>query len=149
MHQTTFATPSTNRQKWYIVDAAGLRVGRAATRIALILQGKNKPEYTPNIDTGDFVVVINAEKMSISGNKAADKVYRYHTLFPGGLKETSYERMEEKHPERILNLAVRRMLPKSKMGDKMVSKLLIYKGNQHPHSAQCPETLDLQVKKDV
>ena len=103
-----------------------MRVGRAAARIALILQGKNKPEYSPNLDTGDYVVVINADKMSISGNKSEDKVYRYHTLYPGGLKEISYDRMQNDNPERIIGYAVRRMLPKTKMGNKMFKKLFIY-----------------------
>jgi len=149
MDQTTFATPGTNRQKWHIVDATDLRVGRAASRIALILQGKNKPEYSSNIDTGDFVVIINAEKMAITGKKSEDKVYRYHTLYPGGLKEISYERMEEEHPDRIISYAVRRMLPKTKLGNKMFKKLYVYSGDQHPHGAQNPEVLDLNVKRSV
>jgi large subunit ribosomal protein L13 len=149
MNQTTFATPGTNRQKWYIVDASNLTVGRAASRIALVLQGKNKPEYSPNIDTGDCVVIINADKMKISGNKTDDKVYRYHTLYPGGLKEISYERMQNNHPERIIGYAVRRMLPKTKMGNKMFKKLFIYNGDQHPHGAQSPEELDLNIKRSV
>ena len=148
MNQTTFATPGTNLQKWYVIDASELHVGRAASRIALILQGKNKPEYSPNLDTGDYVVIINADKMAITGKKS-DKVYRYHTLFPGGLKEISYERMITNHPERIIGYAVKRMLPKTKMGDKMFKKLFIYKGDQHPHSAQSPEALDLNVKRSV
>jgi len=149
MDQTTFTTPGTNRQKWHIVDATDLRVGRTASRIALILQGKNKPEYNSNIDTGDFVVIINAEKIAVTGKKSEDKVYRYHTLYPGGLKETSYERMKDEHPERIMGFAIRRMLPKTKLGNKMFKKLFIYNGDQHPHGAQSPEVLDLNVKRYI
>jgi large subunit ribosomal protein L13 len=143
MHQTTLARPSTVRENWVLIDATDLVVGRAATRIALMLQGKNKPEYTPHIDTGDHVVVINAEKVKFSGTKETVKVYRHHTLYPGGMKEVSYERMMKNHPGRILELAVRRMMPKSKMGNKMMKKLHIYAGAEHPHTAQVPTAVDL------
>jgi large subunit ribosomal protein L13 len=143
MHQTTLARPSTVRENWAIIDATDLVVGRAATRISLMLQGKNKPEYTPHIDTGDHVVIINADKVKISGNKESVKVYRHHTLYPGGLKEVPYDRMMEQHPERIIELAVRRMMPKTKMGNKMMKKLHVYAGAQHPHTAQCPTAVDL------
>jgi len=144
MHQTTLARPSTVRENWVLIDATDLVVGRAATRISLMLQGKNKPEYTAHIDTGDHVVVINADKVKFSGRKETDKVYRHHTLFPGGLKEVSFDRMLKNHPERILELAVRRMMPRSKMGNKMLKKLHIYAGAQHPHTAQVPTAVDLK-----
>ncbi len=147
MHQTTLARPSTVRENWVLIDATDLVVGRAATRISLMLQGKNKPEYTAHIDTGDHVVVINADKVKFSGRKETDKVYRHHTLFPGGLKEVSFERMLKNHPERILELAVRRMMPRSKMGNKMLKKLHIYAGAQHPHTAQVPTAVDLKGAK--
>lgn len=146
MQQTTFAKPSTLNQKWYIVDAKDLVVGRLAARVAMILQGKNKPEYTPHIDTGDFVIILNADKVVITGRKPEQKVYRYHTLYPGGLKETSYRRMQENHPERILKYAIQRMLPKTKMGKQMIKKLHIYAGEDHVHQAQNPEVLDLSSK---
>lgn len=144
MHQTTLARPSTVRENWVIIDATDLVVGRAATRIALMLQGKNKPEYTPHIDTGDHVVVINADKVRVSGSKENVKVYRHHSLYPGGLKEVSYEKMMAEHPERILELAVRRMMPKTKMGNKMMKKLHVYAGAEHPHTAQVPTAVDLK-----
>jgi large subunit ribosomal protein L13 len=143
MHQTTLAKPSTVRENWILVDAKDVVLGRLATRIAMAIQGKNKPEYTPHIDTGDHVVVINAEKIAITGAKAGDKVYRHHTLYPGGLKEISYERMMNNHPDRIISEAVRRMMPKSIMGRKMMRKLHIYVGAQHPHTAQNPVATDL------
>ncbi|MBF0198664.1 MAG: 50S ribosomal protein L13 [Planctomycetes bacterium] len=147
MNQTTFAKEGTLDNKWYEVDGTGLVVGRAAARIALILQGKNKPEYSANLDTGDHVVITNAEKVVFSGNKNDDKVYRYHTLFPGGLKERSYEWMIANHPDRIIKLAIERMLPKTKMGRKMIKKLHVYTGDSHNHQAQCPEALDLNVTR--
>lgn len=149
MHQTTLAKPSTVRENWILVDATNLPVGRLATRVALVLQGKNKPEYTANIDTGDHVVIINADKVTISGNKENAKVYRHHTLYPGGLKEISYERMQNNHPERIIELAVRRMMPKTKMGKKMTKKLHVYAGGEHPHVAQCPAATDLVNQRSI
>ena len=143
MFQTTLAKPSTVRENWVIIDASELVVGRLATRVALMLQGKNKPEYTPHIDTGDPVVIINAEKATFSGKKQEVKVYRHHTLYPGGLKEISYDRMKTNHPERIVELAIRRMMPKTKMGRAMIKKLRVYAGTEHPHSAQNPESVDL------
>lgn len=147
MHQTTLAKPSTVRENWILVDATDVPVGRLATRVALALQGKSKPEYTPHIDTGDHVVIINADKAAVSGNKENAKVYRHHTLYPGGLKEIPYERMQERHPERIVELAVRRMMPKTKMGRKMFKKLHVYAGAEHPHVAQNPAASDLNVNK--
>ncbi|NJP41076.1 50S ribosomal protein L13 [Oscillospiraceae bacterium HV4-5-C5C] len=131
--------------KWYLVDASGKTLGRLTSEIAKVLTGKNKPEYTPFLDTGDFVIVINAEKIKVTGNKAAQKVYRYHTGYPGGLKEVSYKSMLQKHPERVIELAVKGMLPKSSLGRQMIKKLKVYAGAEHPHSAQQPEILDIKA----
>ncbi|MHC5019585.1 MAG: 50S ribosomal protein L13 [Planctomycetota bacterium] len=120
-----------------------LQAGRLASRLALVLQGKHKPQYTPHVDTGDFVVVVNAEKIVLTRDKAGKKVYRRHTGWIGGLKEVSFTEMIAKHPERVIQLAVRRMLPKTRLGRKMFSKLKVYGGSEHPHTAQQPKTLEL------
>jgi len=146
-NKTTLARPATVNPKWYLVDAEGCIVGRLATRLSLILQGKNKPEYTPHIDNGDHVVVINAEKVVTTGNKENVIMYRHHTLYPGGLKEISYKRMKQSHPERIIQHAVRRMLPKTILGKDMLSKLHVYAGNSHKHQAQNPEPLVINMKR--
>ncbi|HEY7547327.1 MAG TPA: 50S ribosomal protein L13 [Blastocatellia bacterium] len=131
------------RRKWFLIDAEGKTVGRLASRAARVLMGKNKPTYTPYIDVGDHVVIINAEKVVFTGNKWKDKIYRRHTGYPGGLKEVSAEKQLQKFPERILESAIAGMLPKTKLGRKMVKKLKVYKGADHPHKAQQPEPLDL------
>ena len=128
---------------WHIVDATDQVLGRLASRIALILQGKHKPTYTPHVDTGDFVVVVNAEKLKITGRKADVKEYDTYSRYPGGRHLYSYKRMKELHPEKILELAVRRMLPKSKLGRNILGKLKIYRDASHPHSAQQPKALKL------
>ena len=128
-------------RKWFIIDADGKTVGRLATTAARLLMGKNKPTYTPFIDMGDHVVIINAEKVVFTGNKLKDKVYRHHTGWPGGLKEVAAEKLLAKYPERILEKAIRGMLPKTKMGRKMGKKLKVYAGSDHPHQAQRPEML--------
>jgi len=133
-------------RKWYVIDAEGQIVGRLASRVAKILMGKNKPTYTTFLDTGDHVVIINAEKIAFKGNKLDDKMYRHHTGWPGGLKETKAKDMLAKHPERILEEAIKGMLPKSKLGKAMVKKLKVYAGNQHPHAAQKPEGLSPKAK---
>ena len=130
-------------RKWYVIDADGKTVGRLATEAARVLMGKNKPSYTPFIDVGDHVVVINAEKVVFTGNKWQDKVYRHHTGYPGGLREVTAQKQLQKHPERILESAIRGMLPKTKMGRKMGKKLKVYAGTDHPHKAQQPEALEL------
>jgi len=130
-------------RKWHLIDASGKTVGRLATRAATLLMGKNKPSYTPYIDVGDHVVIINAEKITFTGNKLADKVYRSHSGWPGGLKETSAQKMLARHPERILENAIKGMLPKTKMGRAMAKKLRVYAGSEHPHQAQQPEALRL------
>ena len=145
MKQTTFAKPSEFKPDWYIADGTDLIVGRLATEIATILMGKNKAIYTPYIDTGDYVIVTNCEKMILTGNKMRDKVFRYHTGWIGGLKEVKMSDMKEEHPDRIIRNAVRRMLPKTKMGRQMLKKLKIYKGSEHPHAAQNPKPLNVDA----
>ena len=130
-------------RKWFVIDADGKTVGRLATEAARVLMGKNKPSYTPFIDVGDHVVVINAEKVVFTGNKWQDKVYRHHTGYPGGLREVTAQKQLQKHPERILESAIRGMLPKTKMGRKMGKKLKVYAGTNHPHKAQQPEALEI------
>ncbi|MBP2025988.1 50S ribosomal protein L13 [Peptoniphilus stercorisuis] len=129
-------------RKWYIIDAEGKVLGRLATEIATILRGKNKPIYTPHVDTGDFVIVINAEKVELTGNKWSDKVHAYHTGYPGGRKEIPYNQLREKHPERLIEYAVKGMLPKGSLGSQMYRKLNVYAGSEHPHDAQKPEVYE-------
>lgn len=131
-------------RKWYLVDAAGKTVGRLASRVARLLMGKDKPNYTPFLDMGDHVVIINAEKVVFTGRKWQQKVYRRHSGYPGGLKEITARQQLEKHPERILELAIRGMLPKNKLGRAMAKKLRVYAGPNHPHSAQKPEPIDFK-----
>lgn len=128
---------------WYLIDAEGQILGRLASEIARRLRGKHKPIYTPYVDTGDFVVVVNAGKVSLTGKKMSDKVYYHHSLYPGGLKKTSAGKMLQDNPEKVLLFAVRGMLPKNSLGRKMLKKLKIYTGNDHPHEAQCPQVVKL------
>ena len=130
-------------RKWYLFDAEGQILGRLATEIATILRGKNKAEYTPHMDMGDFVVVVNAEKIVLTGKKEQQKLYRRHTGYPSGLREVPYERMMEKHPERVLEKAVRGMLPKNTLGRAMFRKLKVYAGPEHKHQAQQPVKIEL------
>ena len=130
-------------RKWYVVNAEGRILGRLSSRIAQILSGKDKPTYTPHMDVGDFVVVINAEKVKVTGNKEEKKIYYWHSGYPGGLKERTYQELLDKKPQDIIRKAVRGMLPKSKLGRQMFQKLKVYAGPQHPHQAQKPEQLDL------
>jgi len=131
--------------KWYVVDASGKTVGRLATEVARILSGKNNPAYTPFMDMGDHVIVINARKAVFKGSKNDQKVYRYHTLYPGGLRETSVKDMFEKTPERVIEIAVKGMLPKTKLGRAMGSKLKVYADGDHRHTAQKPEIIDIET----
>lgn len=131
-------------REWYIVDAEGQTLGRLASKVAKILQGKHKPIYTPHIDTGDFVIIINAEKINVTGNKANTKVYRKHSGYPGGLKEVSYKRLLEKQPEQIIRYAIKGMMPKTILGKQMLKKLKVYAGPNHPHQAQKPKEIDLE-----
>lgn len=126
---------------WYLIDAEGQVLGRLASEIARRLRGKHKPIYTPYVDTGDFVIVVNAGKVSLTGKKMSDKVYYHHSGYPGGLKETSVGKMLQDNPEKVLLFAVRGMLPKNSLGRKMLKKLKIYTGNDHPHEAQCPKVI--------
>jgi large subunit ribosomal protein L13 len=128
---------------WYVVDAKGQTLGRLASRIAPILKGKHKPTYTPHLDCGDFVVVVNAEKVRVTGRKLDQKFYHRHSGYPGGLKSISLRDQLEKNPERVLQAAVRGMLPKNKLGRRMVKKLKVYAGDEHPHQAQQPKPLEL------
>tara|TARA_B100001105_G_scaffold223003_1_gene191453 strand:+ start:4512 stop:4940 length:429 start_codon:yes stop_codon:yes gene_type:complete len=141
--KTYSAKPHEVDQKWLLVDAEGQTLGRMATAIATRLRGKHKPEYTPHIDTGDFVVVINADKVRVTGNKAKDKIYHSHSGFPGGLKSISFERLLGKAPERVIKQAVKGMLPRNSLGRAMFKKLKVYAGAEHPHTAQQPESVHL------
>ena len=141
MTKTFLPTPDTLDQKWFVIDAADQRLGRLASEIAIILRGKNKPTYTPHMDTGDFVVVINAEKVAVTGKKRSQKLYRRHSGRPGGMKVENFEKLQVRLPERILEQAIRGMLPKNALGRKLFTKLKVYAGSTHPHQAQQPETL--------
>ncbi|WP_067934843.1 50S ribosomal protein L13 [Alicyclobacillus kakegawensis] len=138
MRTTYMAKPNAVERKWYVIDATGWRVGRLATEIARILRGKHKPEFTPHVDTGDFVIVTNVEKVVLTGDKWQQKLYRRHSGYPGGLKETRAIDMLHTHPERILESAVRGMLPHNSLGRKQFTKLKLYVGPDHPHQAQQP-----------
>ena len=129
------------QRKWYVVDAEGMVLGRMATEIARVLRGKHKPEYTPFVDTGDNVIVINADKIVLTGNKLDQKMYRYHTQYPGGLKERTYRNLMQRNPEKVVELAVKGMLPKNALGRAMYKKLKVYAGPEHGHEAQKPEKL--------
>jgi len=131
-------------RKWYIVDAENKVLGRLATEIATILRGKHKPIYTPHVDTGDYIIVVNADKVTLTGDKWSQKLYRWHTGFPGGLREVPAEKLVQRRPERLLELAVRGMLPKTKLGRAMLRKLKVYAAPTHPHAAQQPEPLELR-----
>ena len=134
---------NTIEREWLLVDLEGATLGRAASRVAAVLRGKHKPTFTPNADCGDFVVVINADKVKLSGNKMQDKIYYSHSGYLGGLKEMRAEEMLEKHPERLIEKAVKGMLPRGPLGRRQFKKLYVYTGAEHPHAAQQPKTLDL------
>jgi large subunit ribosomal protein L13 len=141
--KTYSAKPSEVRHGWYLVNAQGKVLGRLATRIAQRLRGKHRPEYTPHVDTGDYIVVVNADKLRVTGKKAEQKKYYRHTGFPGGIRETTFAVLHAKHPDRVLQKAVKGMLPKGPLGNAMLRKLKIYAGEAHPHNAQRPEALEL------
>ena len=138
------ASPATIERKWYVVDATGYTLGRLSSEVAKVLRGKNKPTFTPNVDCGDFVIVINAEKVVLTGKKLDQKLMRKHSLYPGGLKETPYREVLAKKPEFAFEEAVRRMLPSGVLGRKMLKKLKVYRGAEHGHDAQKPEVLELK-----
>lgn len=140
---TRFVKTDDADRKWYVVDATDQVLGRLAAKVASVIRGKNKPSFTPNMDTGDFVVVVNADKVKMTGKRELQKTYFRHTGYPGGVKELTYQQMKAKHPERIIEFAVKGMLPKTKLGNKLGKKLKVYVGAEHPHEAQKPETLSL------
>lgn len=141
--KTFSAKPEEVKRSWYVVDAKDKTLGRLASRIAMYLRGKHKPEFTPHVDTGDYIVVINADKIKVTGNKAKDKMYHHHTGYIGGLKTTSFEDLMRRFPTRALSAAVKGMLPKNTLGREMFSKLKVYAGEEHSHSAQQPELLEV------
>ena len=140
--KTYVATPATRERDWLLVDASGQTLGRLATQIADMLRGKRKPEYTPHIDTGDFVVVVNAEKVHVTGNKRASKMYRHHSGYPGGLRTRSLNDMLERRPEEVIRIAVKGMLPRNRLARQQLGKLKVYAGPEHPHEAQQPKPVE-------
>ncbi|MCF6094832.1 50S ribosomal protein L13 [Microaerobacter geothermalis] len=144
MRTTYMAKPNEVERKWYVIDAAGKTLGRLASEAAAILRGKHKPEYTPHVDTGDFVIIINAEKIELTGKKLSQKIYYRHSGYPGGLKQTTAGNLRSTNPERMIELAVKGMLPKNRLGRKLATKLNVYRGSEHPHQAQKPEVWELR-----
>lgn len=143
LNRTYFAKKNEIEKKWYLVDATDIPLGRLASRVAHILRGKHKPEFTPHVDCGDYVIVVNASKIRLTGKKATDKFYYRHTGYPGHLKKISYGELLGKNPKKMVQLAVRRMLPKNRLGRQMINKLKVYRGSEHPHSAQKPEKINI------
>ena len=143
MNNTFMANPDKIEKKWYVVDAAGCTLGRLSTGIATILRGKNKPEYTPHVDIGDYVIVVNAEQIKVTGRKLDQKIYYHHSDYVGGMKETTLREMLAKKPEKVIELAVKGMLPKGPLGRAMAKKLFVYAGPEHPHAAQKPEAIKI------
>ena len=139
--KTFMASPATIDRKWYVVDAAGMTLGRLASEVAKVLRGKNKPIFTPHIDTGDYVIVVNAEKVKVTGKKLDQKIYHHHSDYVGGRKETTLREKLAKKPEEVVEMAVKGMLPKGPLGRQMYTKLFVYAGPEHKHAAQKPETL--------
>lgn len=146
--RTYSAKASDVRRDWYIIDAENVVLGRLATEIARRLRGKHKAEYTPHVDTGDNIIVINAEKVKVTGKKRDDKMYHRHSGYPGGLTSMSLDKLQAKHPERIIELAVKGMLPKNPLGRQMYRKLKVYAGTEHPHHAQQPQPLQVEDKRE-
>lgn len=145
--KTTFMANAGNiERKWFVVDAEGQTLGRLAAEVAKVLRGKHKPTFTPHVDTGDFVIVVNADKVVLSGKKLIQKTYFHHSGYPGGSTFTQAGQMLEKHPERVVEMAIRGMLPKNKLGEQMYRKLNVYAGAEHPHQAQKPEVLTLDIR---
>ncbi|HHB92990.1 MAG TPA: 50S ribosomal protein L13 [Thioploca sp.] len=143
--KTFVAKPETVKHDWFVIDANNLVLGRLASEVAKRLRGKHKPEYTPHVDTGDYIVIINAEKIRVTGRKRTDKMYYHHSGYPGGIKEISFEKLQVKAPEKIIQLAVKRMLPKGPLGRDMFRKLKVYAGAEHQHTAQQPIPLTLKI----
>ena len=141
---TTFSAKSHEvKRDWYIVDASGKVLGRLAAELARRLRGKHKPEFTPHVDTGDYIVVVNTDKLRVTGNKARDKLYHRHTTYPGGIYTTNFAKLHARHPRRVLEMAVKGMLPKGPLGYAMLKKMKVYAGSDHPHVAQQPKPLDI------
>ena len=147
--KTYQATNTTITRNWYLIDASDRTLGRLAGEIARRLRGKHKPEYTPHVDTGDFIVVINAEKIRVSGNKSTDKMYYRYSGYQSGLKEMSFDQLLAKHPDRIIEIAVKGMLPKNPLGRAMLQKLKVYAGAEHPHEAQQPQLVDAKTLDEI
>lgn len=145
MNKTYLPPQDSIERNWYVVDATDQRLGRLASEIAMVLRGKNKPSYTPFLDTGDFVIVINAEKISVTGKKRTQKVYRRHSGRPGGMKTETFAKLQARVPERIIEHAVKGMLPKNTLGRQLFTKLKVYAGSEHPHQAQKPEVLEIST----
>lgn len=145
MNKTYLPPQAEIERKWYVIDAADQRLGRLASEVAMILRGKNKPSFTPHMDTGDFVIIVNAEKISVTGRKRTQKVYRRHSGRPGGMKTESFAKLQARLPERIIEQAVKGMLPKNSLGRQLFTKLKVYAGPEHPHQAQQPEVLKIQT----
>ncbi len=143
--KTFVAKPSDRQRDWYVVDAQGKTLGRLATQIADVLRGKRKPTYTPHIDTGDFVIVVNAEKIAVTGNKRADKLYHRHSGYPGGLRTRTFEQMITRRPEEVIRIAVKGMMPRNRLARKQLTKLKVYAGPEHPHIAQQPAEMELRA----
>jgi large subunit ribosomal protein L13 len=143
--KTYVAKPTDRERSWYVVDASGKTLGRLATEIANTLRGKRKPTYTPHIDTGDFVIVVNAEQIRVTGNKLADKRYYRHSGYPGGLKSRTLQEMLDRRPQEVIRLAVKGMLPRTRLGRKQLTKLKVYAGPDHPHAAQQPKQLEIDA----
>jgi large subunit ribosomal protein L13 len=141
--KTYSAKAETVQRDWYVVDAEGKTLGRLATEVAARLRGKHKPEFTPHVDTGDYIVVVNAEKVAVTGNKPTQKIYYSHTEYPGGIKDINFQDLIKKAPERVIQSAVKGMLPRGPLGREMFRKLKIYAGSEHPHAAQQPQQLDV------
>jgi large subunit ribosomal protein L13 len=141
--KTFSAKPETVKRDWFVIDANGQTLGRLATEVARRLRGKHKPEYTPHVDTGDYIVIVNADKVAVTGNKAQAKMYYHHTGFPGGLKSASFEKLLAAKPEKPIEIAVKGMLPKGPLGRAMLAKLKVYAGGEHPHAAQQPQELKI------
>ena len=143
--KTYVATPTDRERNWFVVDATGLTLGRLATQIADTLRGKRKPTYTPHIDTGDFVIVVNAEKIAVTGKKRTDKLYYRHSGYPGGLKSRTFAEMLDRRPEEIIRIAVKGMLPRNRLARRQITKLKVYAGPEHPHAAQQPRPLEISL----
>ena len=139
--KTFMASPATIDRKWYVVDAEGMTLGRLASEVAKVLRGKNKPQFTPHVDTGDYVIIVNADKIKVTGKKLEQKIYYNHSDYVGGMRETTLKEMLAKKPERVIELAVKGMLPKGPLGRSMYTKLFVYAGPEHKHEAQKPEAL--------